>query len=426
MKVAAAFAGLSLAATLLASRATYPSPHTFTYPNEITSNAAVRAQFASLAIAQSPDWPRLSPRANSNSFEEWRFAAVNAHNPNETITISFFIAGNESTSTTLPGDVVKSNFVLLSYRLANGDGDSVLLSAATTGEEAGAVVITAQDRCSHGVAGEWKGIRASFASSLEDEGTPTSEFTVQVEAAGYGISGTLSLKTTTPPFLPGCSTDNVFKPNQTLRASPHLGWAVALPDANVTANFMFASSSPSPSGRVLDFTGIGYHDHSWSDVPFQQHIHTKYIGSARLGPYSVVWHSTTDHEGNTYNSAYIAKNGKVLHVKCDSSDNVGQRSELNAVLTIESDSLHTTVRFAMDDGSVSTIVVEKSNQNWPALYTQYTGNAYGSFGGMQYKGASLFNEYHTLAGTGTTAGGGSVEKIFGEGIFPGMQTILSS
>jgi hypothetical protein len=106
---------------------------------------------------------------------------MNPDNANETFSISFVVASNDSTSFIIPGDVVKSNFAFLSHRLATSESESILLPAAVS--EADAAVLTKQDSR---ISAEWKGTGASFLGISEVMIFPNKDFTVKVNTLYRG------------------------------------------------------------------------------------------------------------------------------------------------------------------------------------------------------------------------------------------------
>ncbi|ORY00452.1 hypothetical protein BCR34DRAFT_592557 [Clohesyomyces aquaticus] len=268
--------------------------------------------------------------------------------------MSFMGAGNDSTPILIPENLVKWNFVLLSYSLENGESNRMLL-APTTGEP-GAAAVTGRYGCAHGVSGEWRGTGASFTVAEESGVTLANVVTVTLDDPQHVL-----------PYI--CT---VVNPDDTLKSSPLMGWEVQLPEANATASFSFTSSK---SSRDLTFSGIGFHEHFWSDGPFQQRTKTQYMGHIRLGPNSIVWHLTSTLEGETYSQ---------------NCDRLGEQK----LWTIESNRKSTSIIIRLQDGTVAEEEVQKSQQNWPTPNAQYTGKASAAFGDVNYEGVALFYEYH--------------------------------
>ena len=102
------------------------------------------------------------------------------------------------------------------------------------------------------------------------------------------------------------------KPGSSEVIIPGVGWSNAVPDSHATVDFTI-------NGRRLVFTGIGYHDKNWGDVPFLEALESWYWGHARLGEYSLVWFDAISSNGQEYVSGYVAHGNEILEGSCTAS-----------------------------------------------------------------------------------------------------------
>ncbi|KAL1883251.1 hypothetical protein Daus18300_000309 [Diaporthe australafricana] len=155
-----------------------------------------------------------------------------------------------------------------------------------------------------GVAGEWKGI-GSFKGSALDK--PNVEYTINLDSSQMDIYGTIVFKSIAPSHYP-CELNGAVGANQNLL--PGLYWANAVPDANTVVELQVSDTS-------ISFTdGIGYHDKNWGNQSIIDGPRYWDWGHGRLGPYSVVWYSQLDYDGNESRRSFVAKDGEVLLVSC--------------------------------------------------------------------------------------------------------------
>ena len=130
-------------------------------------------------------------------------------------------------------------------------------------------------------------------------------YVIVIDNPSLGIQGTITLKSLAPPHYP-CGFD---VPGATEELIPHVYWSNAIPDARAHVDLDIG-------GTKVEFTGSGYHDKNWGDVPFVTTTDFWYWGHAHLGPYSIVWFDAVDSTGKEVTSGYIAKNGKPLLGSC--------------------------------------------------------------------------------------------------------------
>ncbi|PKX95162.1 uncharacterized protein P174DRAFT_480671 [Aspergillus novofumigatus IBT 16806] len=156
-----------------------------------------------------------------------------------------------------------------------------------------------------GIRGEWKGVDASFVGSPLDQ--PNVTYRITINSTQTNVYGTVTLKSRAPAHYP-CDL-NV--PGVSEALAPNLYWSNAVPDA-------IADVDVTIDGTRVKFTdGIGYHDKNFADASIVQSSHKFWDwGHASFGPYSAVWFAVTEKDNRTYPYAYVAKNGKPIHVGC--------------------------------------------------------------------------------------------------------------
>ncbi|PNP59544.1 hypothetical protein FNYG_14918 [Fusarium nygamai] len=123
--------------------------------------------------------------------------------------------------------------------------------------------------------------------------------------AAVGISGKLTLESVSPAHYP-C---HINKPGVSEEIIPPVFWSNAIPDAVATADFII-------KGKLLNFTGNGYHDKNWGTKPIREVVKSWYWGHGRVGPYSIVWFDTLTPDGKEHFSSWITKDGKVVSQSC--------------------------------------------------------------------------------------------------------------
>jgi hypothetical protein len=91
--------------------------------------------------------------------------------------------------------------------------------------------------------------------------------------------------------------------------TPNVGWSNILPGAISTVSLNLR-------GEEMHYTGVGYHDKNWGDVPFASIVQNWYWGHAIMGPYTLVWFDAMLRDGQEYTSGYVSKNGVVQLASC--------------------------------------------------------------------------------------------------------------
>lgn len=127
---------------------------------------------------ESLDKPRVLPRPNTTSFEEWSFASVSRTNPNESVSIKFLLATNESK----PHTIVPVS-VNLVFGFADGYTYNATIDAVNSVEGAARVHVEEA-----GSSGTWRTAGASWTGSAD--GT---SYMVEVRSKKLGIWGTVNL-----------------------------------------------------------------------------------------------------------------------------------------------------------------------------------------------------------------------------------------
>ncbi|KAK4076545.1 uncharacterized protein Triagg1_4148 [Trichoderma aggressivum f. europaeum] len=134
-----------------------------------------------------------------------------------------------------------------------------------------------------------------------------SQYVVRLDSPSNGIFGEIILKSIAPPHLP-CTDD--LSAGGDLLLAPGVGWVNVIPDAGATVYFNW-------SGTVVEFSGTGYHDKNWGNVPTGSTFRSWYWGHGQAGPNSVVWFEFLAVNGTEYKSSYAAHDGKILNAACE-------------------------------------------------------------------------------------------------------------
>ncbi|KIK69531.1 hypothetical protein GYMLUDRAFT_33904 [Collybiopsis luxurians FD-317 M1] len=175
---------------------------------------------------------------------------------------------------------------------------------------------------------------------------------------------------------------------------PHVGWANAIPDAHAVVELKV-------NGTHVAFSGSGYHDKNWGDVPFFDTVSSWYWGHARVGPYSLVWFDTIIPNGTEYASGYISQDGQIIGVACG-TDKVSVRPVGNTTYPPHVGSnpqgFEIKVDLGEEDRGVFEAVVTAETfvlQRETGLYSRWTGGISGGFQNdeQRYNGTSLFEQF---------------------------------
>lgn len=173
----------------------------------------------------------------------------------------------------------------------------------------------------------------------------------------------------------------------------HVGWANAVPDSNASVNL-------NVNGTALSFTGYGYHDKNWGDVPFTDAVQSWYWGHGRLGPYSIVWFDALDTSGAEHTSGYVTKGATVLESSCASKSVVVRPYGANADYPPQPSSGVPTgfdIKFNLGLLGTADIKAEVAAIQIPGgegtTYGRYIGPLSGSIAGKAYTGTALFEQF---------------------------------
>ncbi|TLD08112.1 hypothetical protein PspLS_12127 [Pyricularia sp. CBS 133598] len=317
------------------------------------------------------DGIKLTPGNNATSYDWWYFDAVSP-TTNESIVIVFYNAGPDAI------DVPRTAPLYVQITGVFANGTRYALQANATG---GANFQNNE----HGISSVWNGAGSSFAGTNLD--ADNVEYTVTIDNSAIGLKGTLGLKAVSRPHYP-CDLN---KPGVTEELIPHVFWANAVPDADATVDFTI-------HGTPVRFTGLGYHDKNWGDLPHIDAFNTWYWGHARLGPYSLVWFDTLSTNGKEYFSSWITKDGQVVTQSCQQNSVVvrpwGENSLYPPTLNLPAPS-GLTMRY--DLGSQGAFVANFTREITSVPlpnYKRFTGSIVGGFeGGEQYEGHALGEQF---------------------------------
>ncbi|KAH8706049.1 hypothetical protein BGW36DRAFT_272493, partial [Talaromyces proteolyticus] len=238
-----------------------------------------------VSCSSGADSPKVVPY-NLTSFDWWYFDAVSEDGTEEVVVV-FYSASEAS----FPFDLdIKSDLSVMVQGTWEG-GTSSLLYSSFADE---ATVTTVGD----GSNGNWTNAGGYWTSTSD-----LSQYSISIETDN--VFGTFVLESVAPGHYP-CGPLEVGQNEEIL---PGIGWVNVVPDAQGTVNMTI-------DGKLLSFTGYGYHDKNWSNQPFADAVKSWYWGHGRLGPYSVVWYDAIAADGTEYVSGYAVQNGQVVSSTC--------------------------------------------------------------------------------------------------------------
>ncbi|ORY18248.1 hypothetical protein BCR34DRAFT_596470 [Clohesyomyces aquaticus] len=344
--------------------------NTLQFPNQL-HDGPISAQFSS--IGGNIDASKISPAVNSSTYEWWYFDVASTSSTNETITIVFFERG----PTGFLGNVSAASplSVQVTGTLKNGSTYGV---QAQVSPNASAVINTSDDS----IYGDWQ--MTGFGFSGTQGGT---KYVVSINNAEHDIFGSITFESTAPGHLP-CGTNTSL--GETELITPHVGWSNILPGAHATVSLTLR-------GSPISFTGVGYHDKNWGDVPFASIVQNWYWGHAHLGPYTLVWFDAMHRGGQEYVSGYVSKNGVVQMASCEPgrhqvrpwgengmyppTDSTGRAQGLG-------------IRYTLDDGEVMSVNLTTGTPqlefgNYARYIATLEGEVSGPHGG-KYSGTGMW------------------------------------
>lgn len=88
----------------------------------------------------------------------------------------------------------------------------------------------------------------------------------------------------------------------------YFAWLPSVPEGNADVSFTY-------KGKTKHFTGTGYHDHNWGNIPMNMLMHHWYWGRAKVGDYQIISCYITAQKkyGYTHFPVFLlAKNGTVI------------------------------------------------------------------------------------------------------------------
>ncbi|PLB47420.1 hypothetical protein P170DRAFT_478268 [Aspergillus steynii IBT 23096] len=128
---------------------------------------------------------------------------------------------------------------------------------------------------------------------------------MDIDMPGAELKGRIKWEQAAPPHLPW----GLYEKGGTYELVPHLWWTNQGPDLTATVEFEVAIEH-------IRFSGIGYQDKIWADLPLPAILGPWYWGHVRIGGYSLVWYELVSKFGGKYYSSYLARDGEVLTANC--------------------------------------------------------------------------------------------------------------
>ncbi|KAJ3810481.1 hypothetical protein EV368DRAFT_73417 [Lentinula lateritia] len=293
---------------------------------------------------------------NSTTYEWYYFDAI-SDDGSYSVVATFFVAPD--TAFPFTGSSTMTLEVLLSVQTP--DSDVFYLSGAFATD---AQVTTDGD----GASGVWEGTGLSFNGSSD-----MSSYEVVIDSADVmGVTGTISMQSIAPAHYP-CS---VAQAGETMQLMPNVGWANAVPDSQATIQLEI-------NGQNVSFTGSGYHDMNWGDIPFTDAVGTWHWGHGRLGPYSLVWFDGTSQDGTPYASGYVSMNGVIIGAQCSGVNVTASTSGFDIGIDLGDEGV-LQAQFSTDHTLLS----------FDGVYYRWSGSLVGGISdGEQYTGSAMFDEF---------------------------------
>ena len=171
---------------------------------------------------------------------------------------------------------------------------------------------------------------------------------------------------------------------------PHLGWANALPGAQVTGSMTVA-------GYTYNFNNaLGYHDQNWGDYPFAALVQSWYWGHFTLGPYVVTVFDGIATDGLEHAIAYVAENDVELVSDCG----VGSSTirPINGTWPAHIGGAAATalaITIPLNNGQTlyANATYVAYDENDPGIYTRGLVNMTGYVGTTSYTGIGMFEQF---------------------------------
>ncbi|KAI9035916.1 uncharacterized protein KD926_002632 [Aspergillus affinis] len=128
---------------------------------------------------------------------------------------------------------------------------------------------------------------------------------ITIDMPDVDLKGHIEWEQVVPPHLPCGANER----GGTYELVPHLWWINQGPDLKAKVEFEVA-------GEHISYSGIGYQDKNWVDLPLAAILGPWYWGHVRVGGYSLVWYELISKFGGTYYSSYLARDGEILTANC--------------------------------------------------------------------------------------------------------------
>ncbi|OQV07084.1 hypothetical protein CLAIMM_11568 [Cladophialophora immunda] len=315
------------------------------------------------------DSPRVFP-INATTFDWWYFDAV-SDDGTQALTVIFFTSSYLGFSFDLLNAIDPLNV----YIFANtGSGTPISFPVAAT-----SVTI---DTVGDGASGDWVGSGISFQGAPD---LSTYTLTFDKTLLNLGIEGTFTLKTRGPGHYV-CGPLEGGQPEEVL---PHVGWVNVMPaaDAEVNVNVL---------GTPLKFSGNGYHDKNWGDVPFISTLNSWYWGHGTFGDYNIVFFDMLDPNNEEKVGGYVLKDGEVVGSTCTTGLKVRPVGTPYPPTLLTANPTQLTINMTLNDGSnLNAIVTEKATQIDIGLYTRWIGDITGTVNGVTTSGSALWEQFKT-------------------------------
>lgn len=173
-----------------------------------------------------------------------------------------------------------------------------------------------------------------------------------------------------------------------------------MPDANTVVDLQVGDTA-------INFAdGVGYHDKNWGNQSIVDGPRYWDWGHGRLGPYSVVWYSLLDYDGNESRRSFITKNDggggggeEVLLVSCDPGALVVRQKGGKAAWPPVTGLLETeglSINYTLPDGRVFAIdlTTEMFVRDISGVYQRANGLLKGGFVGDEtFEGRAHYEEF---------------------------------
>jgi len=331
--------------------------------------------------------PHLSA-VNGSSFQWWWFDVLTTSTNVSALNIIFFDAANAAFPLTEEPDNILS--VWISGYNANGTQFAYSIpvtNASVTWGKQGKLDL------GDGVFGSWQSPDINATFSAPDG---LGYFDITIDSPAYGVHADLHFTNTATPHYP-CGTAQA---GEQLRVAPHIGWANAMPSADVTGTITMGNGT-----ETMHFSNaLGYHDMNWSNRPLFESINSWYWGHAKLGPYTLVWYDALDSTGAEHVGGFVSVDGhgsEPIMSSCKLGDVRVRPQGKGAQYPPDAQhsdfaSLH--VELHTEDGLlVADVVPMGDNLVEPGLYQLKFGQIKGGLqGGEVYEGIAEFEEFTVL------------------------------